>query len=188
MTMLTQWTSEGILTPATSHKLSLFLDLLMEWNARVNLTGLRTRQEMEEVLIGESLSAARIFPMSNKSVLDVGSGAGIPGIVWAIYDPTIRLTSLEIREKKIAFQKDVQRSLDLNVEVIKGVFPEAVANRTFDVIATRAVRYTPILAAQATALLTPGGFLVRFAGAGALEPDWESRPITPRASLLIRRI
>jgi 16S rRNA (guanine527-N7)-methyltransferase len=153
----------------------------------VNLTGLGSRSEMEEVLIGESLLAAQVLPISGKRVLDVGSGAGIPGIVWAIYDPTIRLTSLEIREKRVAFQKEAQRDLRLNIEVLKGTFPHAVAGRNFDWIATRAVRYTSAFEKQAVSLLSAGGRLVRFAGANAAEDGWECQRLTPRASILVRQ-
>ena len=188
MTILKQWIAEGFLTPATFQKLDLFLTLLEQWNARVNLTGLRSRPEMEEILIAESLSAARVFPMSGKSVLDVGSGAGIPGIVWAIFDPSVRLTSLEIREKKVTFQKEVQRTLALDIEIVKGLFPDAVEGRKFDVVAARAVRFTPVFATQAAALLVPGGYLVRFAGPSASEEGWDTRAISPRASMLIQQI
>jgi 16S rRNA (guanine527-N7)-methyltransferase len=186
--MLAQWVSERILTPPVADRLSQFLDLLIEWNARVNLTGLQTREEMEEILIGESLLAARLFPMGGKKVLDVGSGAGIPGLVWAIDEPATRLTSVEVREKKIAFQKEVQRLLNLDVEIIRGSFPFVVSGRRFDVVVTRAVRFTPLFEKQAATVMNPGGFLVRFVGANVAEPGWETRPISKRSSLLVRQI
>ena len=188
MAILKQWMSEGILTPGVFQRLSLFLDLLEEWNARVNLTGLRTRSEMEEVLIAESIAAVLVFPMSGKTVLDVGSGAGIPGMVWVIMDSTIRLTSLEIRGKKVAFQKEVQRFLSLDSEIIKGRFPEAVAARSFDVIATRAVRYSPALERQAESLTRKGGYLLRFVAPATVESGWETRPLSSRSTLLLRQI
>jgi 16S rRNA (guanine527-N7)-methyltransferase len=187
--MLNRWTSEGILTPATAEKLNTFLDLLFEWNTRVNLTGLHSRSEMEEILVGESLLAARALPISGKRVLDVGSGAGVPGLLWAIYDPTMLLTSLEVRQKKVAFQKEAQRILGLNVEVVRGMFPAAVVSgRSFDIVVTRAVRYTPTFEEEAVSLLLPGGTLVRFAGANAVVDGWSSLNLSPRASMLIRQI
>jgi 16S rRNA (guanine527-N7)-methyltransferase len=185
--MLKQWTSEGLLPPNTTGKLSRFLDLLTQWNARTNLTGLRSRPEMEEILIGESLFAAKALSLAGKSVLDVGSGAGIPGIVWAIFDPTIRLTSLEARDKKVAFQKEVQRDLSLSVEILKGLFPDAVSGRQFDILVTRAVRYTTAFEKQAISSLLPGGSVVRFVAANATEEGWESRAVSPRAAILIRQ-
>src|SRR5687768_12888200 len=109
MALLKQWKSEGLLTQISYEKLTLFLDLLEEWNPKINLTGLRSRAEIEEILIGESILASRACPLTGRRVLDVGSGAGIPGIVWKLYDPSIDLTSVESRAKKIGFQKEVLR-------------------------------------------------------------------------------
>jgi 16S rRNA (guanine527-N7)-methyltransferase len=182
---LKQWSSEGLLPQATSEKLTQFLDLLVGWNERINLTGLQSREEMENLLIGESVLAARAFPMSGKRVLDFGSGAGIPGLVWTIYDPSIKLTSVEIREKKVAFQKEVIRTLGVDAEVLKGNFPDVVWDRQFDVIATRAVRFSSKLWAQTAQLLVPGGSFVQFTKPNVEEEGWGSLPVSDRTSLLI---
>jgi 16S rRNA (guanine527-N7)-methyltransferase len=186
MALLKQWSSEGILPQIVFERLNQFLDLLVEWNERINLTGLRSREEMERLLIGESILAARAFPMSGKNVLDFGSGAGIPGLVWAIYDPTIHVTSVEIREKKVTFQKEIVRKLALDVELLKGTFPHVVRERQFDVIATRAVRFSAKVWAEALLLLASGGSFVRFANPLAQEPGWRSLPVSNRTSLLIQ--
>ncbi len=141
---------------------------------------------MEGLLIGESILAARAFPMSGKRVLDFGSGAGIPGLVWATYDPSIHLTSVEIREKKVAFQKEVVRKLQVKAEIIRGKFPESVSDRQFDVIATRAIRFSNQLWTQASLLLSPGGSLMHFANPDVEEKGWRSLPVSDRTSLLIR--
>ena len=186
MAPLKQWSSDGLLTPRSVDQLNFFLDLLLEWNQRINLTGLRSREEMEEILIGESILALRVFPLSHRKVLDVGSGAGIPGLVWLIADPSIHLTSLEIRAKKVAFQKEALRQLGLQAEIVLGHFPEAVAGRVFDVIATRAVCGDDLLPSEQ--LLAEHGSLLRFAPAGASEEGWKSHPVSPRSSLLVRRV
>ena len=185
MALLKQWSSEGLLSSVTFEKLTQFLDLLVEWNQRINLTGLRSRDEMERLLIGESIMAVRVFPMSGKRVLDFGSGAGVPGLVWAIYDPSIQMTSVELREKKVAFQKEIIRRLGLQAEVQKGNFPHAVSNRQFDVIATRAVRFSGKLWTQALPLLAPGGSFVQFTNAKVEQEGWHSLPVSKRTSLLI---
>src|SRR5437660_8094155 len=84
-------------------KLDRFVDLLLEWNARINLTGFKTRQEIEDRLLEDTVGALNVLDLAGKSVLDFGSGAGIPGLVWAICNPSIRITSVEIRQKKVAF-------------------------------------------------------------------------------------
>jgi 16S rRNA (guanine527-N7)-methyltransferase len=186
MALLKQWSSEGLLSPAAFENLTRFVDLLAEWNQRINLTGLGSREEMESLLIGESILCARAFPMSGKRVLDFGSGAGIPGLVWAIHDPSIRLSSVEIREKKVAFQKEVIRTIGLDAEVLKGIFPQAVKGRQFDVIATRAIRFSSKLWGESVPLLAPGGSFVHIASPHAKEIGWSSLPVSDRTSLLVQ--
>jgi 16S rRNA (guanine527-N7)-methyltransferase len=173
MSFLAKWRDEGVLSSPVFEKLSAFTDLILRWNSQINLTGLRTREEVEEILIGES-------------ILDFGSGAGIPGLVWLIYDPTVQLTSLEVRTKKVAFQKEVVRLLPLRAEIVCGHFPEAVSGERFDIIATRAIRFDPKLWDQAAGLLAQGGRFLRFGTTGPPDTGWQSIPISERSVLWIR--
>lgn len=182
-----RWRDDPRLSESVLQKLSGFATLIQEWNGRINLTGFRTLEEIEDVLIGESLLALPFLPVDGKSVLDFGSGAGIPGLVWAITEPSARITSLEIRQKKIAFQKEVSRELGIQVEIVRGLFPDAVAGRRFDFIVSRAIRLSPSLWRQGSDLLSSGGALIRFGARDALEQGWESIPISDRSSLLISR-
>lgn len=178
---------EAAISDEALAKLSLFVDLILEWNARINLTGFRTRTEIEEKLIGESMATLRVVPISGKSILDFGSGAGIPGLVWAACDGTARVTSLEIRQKKVAFQKEALRTTGINAEIVLGRFPEAVTDRRFDVIVTRAIRFSPSLWTAAETLLAPGGCFVRFAIPGSSEEGWTAFPVSAGTTLLIRK-
>src|SRR5262249_37074412 len=121
-----------------------------------------------------------------KSVLDFGSGAGIPGLVWAICVPSARVTSLEIRQKKVAFQKEAARTLGIQAEVIAGHFPEAVAGRKFDVIVTRAIRFSQGLWEEAEKLVSGKGILIRFGRPDDRIPGWESREICPGSAVLLK--
>jgi 16S rRNA (guanine527-N7)-methyltransferase len=175
------------LDPPTLDRLSLFVDLILEWNSRINLTGFKDRRSIEERLIGESVYALSHLDLSRKQVVDFGSGAGIPGIVWAICEPTVKITSVEIRQKKAAFQKEVVRKTGIPMEVVAGEFPQVVANQTFDVAVTRAVRIPGSLLEKARLRLVPGGILVRFAPAGYTEPGCDSIPISTRSVVLVQR-
>jgi 16S rRNA (guanine527-N7)-methyltransferase len=95
MSSLEQWKDKGLLTDETLLKLQLLSALIFEWNPKVNLTGYKTKEEIAEFLIGESVAALTALTVSGKSVLDFGSGAGIPGLVWAILEPSARITSVE---------------------------------------------------------------------------------------------
>ena len=165
-------------------RLKIFRDLILEWTPHINLTAFRNPEEVEEILIGESVRALSAVSISGKRILDFGSGAGIPGPAWAICDPSVILTSLEVRHKKIAFQKEVLRSTGVEAEIIRGRFPEAVSGRRFDLIVSRAIRFSPRLFQDSVALLGTGGMLVRFASPGTVEEGWAANRISPRTTLM----
>jgi 16S rRNA (guanine527-N7)-methyltransferase len=184
---LQDWSKQGKVSEASARQLAQFAEAIQEWNPRINLTGFKTIQQIEEILIGESLLALPHLEIAGRSVLDFGSGAGIPGLAWAIAKPSCRVTSVEIRKKKVAFQKEIVRRLDLkNAQVVLGLFPDAVLDRHFDVIVTRAIRFSSHLWEEAKKLLLPGGQLVRFASSGKDVVDgWKSVPVSQKTTLLI---
>ena len=175
---------EVLITEDSSRKLTIFRNLILEWNPRINLTGFRASKEIDEILIGESVRALSAISVSSKRVLDFGSGAGIPGLVWAICDPSAKITSVEIRHKKIAFQKEVLRSTDVEAEVVQGHFPEAVSGRKFDFIVSRGIRFSPQMFREAIGLLAPNGMLIRFASPGTVDEGWDSLSISQRTTLM----
>jgi 16S rRNA (guanine527-N7)-methyltransferase len=183
-----QWKAN--LSSASLAKLSAFTDLILRWNSRINLTGYQNREQIDELLIGESVLA--MFGLQNARyvkpgtmILDFGSGAGIPGLVWAIMDLPVEITSLEIRQKKIAFQKEVVRDLGLKARVLVGKFPEAVSDERFDLIVSRAIRYDPKIWDQGRPLLKGGGHFVRFATANVIETGSETIAVSDKTSLQI---
>lgn len=180
------WT-ELVISQDSLQKLWVLVELIQEWNARINLTGFRSKEEIQERLLGPAVLALAKVSLAGKSVLDFGSGAGIPGLVWAICEKETRVTSVEIRHKKIAFQKEVVRATGVQAEVLHGMFPDIVANRAFDVVASRAIRFSPELWEDALEHLNPGGLCVRFAGADASEDGWQSVRLSEESSLLIRK-
>lgn len=112
------------LSPAQLQAMSIYVDLLLRWNARVNLTAVRDAETIVTRHFGESLLlAAYLFPRavpgtptgapSRQHALDLGSGAGFPGIPLKIYAPELRLTLVESNHKKAAFLAEVIRALQL---------------------------------------------------------------------------
>ncbi|PWT88788.1 MAG: hypothetical protein C5B54_10010 [Acidobacteria bacterium] len=186
VTNLQHWKEQGLISPTAFQQLSAFVDLILEWNSRINLTGFKTRESMEEKLMGDSIAALSKVQIPGKRILDFGSGAGIPGLVWAACDPSARIVSLEIRQKKVAFQKEVLRQTSISADVRIGLFPEAVQNEKFDIIVSRAIRFDPDLWIKGASLLNPGGQFIRFASRETNENGWTTAPITDQSSLLIR--
>jgi 16S rRNA (guanine527-N7)-methyltransferase len=105
-------------------QISTYIDLLLRWNARINLTAVRHPDEIVTRHFGESFFLARhLFPASSEpqalQVLDLGSGAGFPALPLKIWSPNIRLTLVESNHKKATFLREAVRSITLtNVNVI----------------------------------------------------------------------
>src|SRR5271165_4319531 len=96
--------------------LQLYLDLLLRWNARINLTAVRDPEHIVTRHFGESLFAAQALKPhleNSKTLADVGSGAGFPGIPIKLLLPQIELTLIESQSKKATFLREVVRALKL---------------------------------------------------------------------------
>jgi 16S rRNA (guanine527-N7)-methyltransferase len=132
------------LTDAQLNKLLDYVALLSKWNAVYNLTAIRDPRQMLIQHILDSLSIVpHLAPLGPSSVLDVGSGGGMPGIVLAIVLPEWTITTNDIVHKKTAFQAQAKAELGLtNLSVVTGrvetLKPGAEVPAKFDVIVSRA--------------------------------------------------
>src|SRR5712675_2223238 len=135
--LLTPYLSE---VPATLlPQLSTYLDLLLKWNARTNLSAIRDPEEIVCRHFGESLFAAQQLAPNTASLLDFGSGAGFPGLPIALLRPDIQVTLAESQNKKATFLREAVRSLNLPTEVWPGRVESMPASRQFHTVALRAV-------------------------------------------------
>ena len=117
-----------------------YLDLLNRWNSRMNLTAVRDPRLLASLHLGECLRAAQMIPADTTTVLDYGSGAGLPGIPIQIARPDLAVTLAESQTKKATFLREAVRTLDLrNARVHSGRVEELTAGCTFDLVAMRAV-------------------------------------------------
>jgi 16S rRNA (guanine527-N7)-methyltransferase len=122
-------------------QLSRYLDLLVRWNTRTNLTAVRSPEEMVRRHFGESLFVGSLLEDETpNTLLDLGSGAGFPGIPIALLQPSLTVTLAESQNKKAAFLREVVRTLELrNVEVWAARAETMSPSRTFHTVALRAV-------------------------------------------------
>jgi 16S rRNA (guanine527-N7)-methyltransferase len=120
-------------------QLSTYLDLLLKWNARTNLTAIRDPEEIIRRHFGESLFAARHLDPDTASLLDFGSGAGFPGLPIALLRNDIQVTLAESQNKKAAFLREAVRTLNLPTEVWPGRVESMPATRQFHTVTLRAV-------------------------------------------------
>ena len=134
-----------------------YLTLLIRWNARVNLTAVRDADAILSRHFVESIAAARALPPGLATLLDFGSGAGLPGIPIAICCPQIAVTLAESQSKKAAFLQEAVRTLGLNARVHSGR-AETLA-QTFDCVTLRAVDHMELAVRAAARLVGPSGWL-----------------------------
>jgi 16S rRNA (guanine527-N7)-methyltransferase len=120
-------------------KLFLYLDLLLKWNVRTNLTAIRNPEEIVRRHFGESLFAARHLPPETQTLLDFGSGAGFPGLPMALFRPDIAVTLAESQNKKATFLREVVRALNVPTEVWPNRVEAMPKSRQFDTVTLRAV-------------------------------------------------
>jgi 16S rRNA (guanine527-N7)-methyltransferase len=144
--------------PALYGQLSLYLDLLLKWNAKTNLTAIRDPEEIVRRHFGESLFAGRhVAPC--RTLLDFGSGAGFPGLPIQLLHPEISVTLAESQNKKATFLREVVRSLGLTTEVWDKRVEDMPGSRRFDVVCMRAVDAMEIAVPAAEARVRAGGQL-----------------------------
>lgn len=160
-TRLNQLLAHAGMEPLSDEQLSQFssfFSLIIRWNARINLTSIRTEEGILSRHFVESIACARALPVGISTLLDFGSGAGFPGIPIALCRPEIAVTLAESQIRKAAFLQEAVRTLSLTAKVHSG---RAEALRAvFDCVTLRAVDKMPEAVAAASALVAPGGWLV----------------------------
>ena len=142
--------------------ISIYIDMLLRWNSRINLTAIRDPEEIVTRHFGESLFAAgRLLAASNSTLVDVGSGAGFPGLPIKIWKADLKMTLIESNHKKATFLREVIRALTLtDIDVYSGraeTYPPSSANT----VTLRAVE-------RFSAVLPVAARLVSFQGSLAL--------------------
>jgi len=144
-------------------RLVAHLDLLDEWNARMNLTAIRDRPSQ---LTKHLLDSLTVQPyLSGERIADVGSGAGFPGIPLAIVEPHRQFTLIESTGKKCRFLEHVRDTLELkNVTVVQSRAESYKPDRRFDTVLARAVGPVADLVKVAGPLVVGGGRLLAMKG------------------------
>jgi 16S rRNA (guanine527-N7)-methyltransferase len=162
-------------------QLSTYLDLLLKWNARTNLTAIREPEEIVRRHFGESLFAARHLDSGATTLLDFGSGAGFPGLPIALLRRDITVTLAESQNKKAAFLREAIRSLGLFSELTAEVWPNRVEampiNRQFHTVTLRAVDNMKAALPAAIARIAPEGQLVILTTWGQATGEGRSIPL-----------
>lgn len=150
------------LTDRQTTQLQTYLEVLLRWNAKINLTAIRRPEDCVTRHFGESLYLARWVNLEG-SLLDIGSGAGFPGLALKIPFPDLAMTLLEPTTKKRAFLKEVARACEFRDVEVCGQrleeFADGEARPSFDNASSRAVGHFEELLPLAVRCLQPGGRL-----------------------------
>ncbi|MFY9724885.1 MAG: 16S rRNA (guanine(527)-N(7))-methyltransferase RsmG [Bryobacteraceae bacterium] len=158
------------LTDEQAQALEAHYNLLVRWNRTVNLTAIRDLNEVIKRHYCESIFLAARLPAGRLKIVDVGSGAGFPGLAVAVCRPDCLVTLIESHQRKAVFLKEAARSLP-NVRVV--VSRAEQLHEEFDLAISRAVSYQGLL--PSLKLLAPAADLLT--GAESAPPDmgfvWE---------------
>ncbi|NYF78640.1 16S rRNA (guanine(527)-N(7))-methyltransferase RsmG [Granulicella arctica] len=119
-------------------QLFAYLDVLLKWNARTNLTAIREPEEIIRRHFGESLFTGLKLPKA-KTLLDFGSGAGFPGLPIQLLRPDLMVTLAESQNKKASFLREAIRMLGLKTEVWGNRVEAMPESRRFEIVTLRAV-------------------------------------------------
>jgi len=153
------------------------IDLLIYWRKRARLTALNDPAEIAILHVLDSLAVFKVLPHYHDfQVLDIGTGAGFPGMVMAIADPTLKITLMDRDVRKIVFLKYAVKELGLanvtflNVRLRDLSFMPAPT--FFQVVVSRAFSSDPTVVDSLSSLISPGGFLIRMAGPASLKQEF----------------
>ena len=155
------------LTDEQCDKFVAYYELLIEWNARMNLTAITAPGDVAEKHFADSLAALNLLPQGAK-VADVGTGAGFPGVPLLIMRPDLRMTLVDSLQKRLGFLDTVLQTLDLSAELVHARAEDFGQNPVyrgkFDATVSRAVASLSVLLELTVPLLKVGGKSICYKG------------------------
>jgi len=141
-----------------------YAELLGTWGIERGLIGPREADRIWERHIANCIPVTTLIP-EGVTVADIGSGAGLPGIVIALARPDLRVTLIEPLQRRVDFLNEVMKELDLPITVIRGK-AESVKS-AFAIVTARAVKPLPVLLPMAWPLIASKGALLAIKGESA---------------------
>lgn len=172
--------TQGInFTSEMEQQFIMYLELLQEWNAKMDLTAIREEEEIIEKHFFDSLLISKIIPPTIHTVLDLGSGAGFPGIPLKIVFPHLEIILLEPTAKRGSFLNAVIQKLGLKGISTVCERAEIFVNghrEKFDMVVARAVAKMNIILELAVPLIKVNGYFVAMKGQKAIDELNDAQP------------
>ena len=156
----------------TVDRLVSFGEAVLEKNRVMNLTAITDPDQAAELHLLDSLTLLKVLPLAGKSLLDVGTGAGFPGVPLKLAVPSLRLTLLDSLQKRMRWLEDeALPALDLEARFLSGRAEEFAAQyrERFDVVTSRAVARLNLLCELCLPYVHEGGYFLAMKGAQAGE-------------------
>ncbi len=159
-----------------------YMNLLLEWNKKINLTAITEPREVEIKHFEDSLTCLKSgYIKDGDKIVDVGTGAGFPGLPIKIENKNVNLTLMDSLNKRINFLKEVSNQLGLDVECIHIRAEEAGKNKLyreqFDVSVSRAVARLSLLTEYCLPLVKKGGYMLAMKGKDIEDELEEAKPL-----------
>lgn len=156
-----------------AEQLEIYKKLLVEWNKVMNLTGITDDKEIVIKHFADSIAPLNICDFKNKSVIDVGTGAGFPGLPLKIAEPSIKLTLLDSLAKRLTFLEAVCNKTGISADFIHGraedMGQDINFRERFDIAVSRAVAPLNILAEYDLPFVKEEGLMIALKGPLAFE-------------------
>ena len=156
------------LDEAAAEKLELYARLLVQWNERMNLTAITDPEGILRKQFVDSLTALPHLPAGPCRLIDVGTGAGFPGVPLAVVRGDLQLTLLDSLNKRLVFLRELCAALELPVTLIHARAEEGgrqpALREQFDVATARAVAALPVLAEYCLPFVKQGGRFIAMKG------------------------
>lgn len=181
------------LTPLQLTQFQLYEQILLERNQKINLTAIRLSEDVKRKHFIDSMSCSLAWKKNTipSSCIDIGTGAGFPGIVLKIVYPTMNITLVESTQKKANFCNDVIHALQLkDITVIPTRAEELIKQKQyvshFDVAVARAVAQLPVLIPNLVPFIKPTGIAIAMKGNNAGEEIQLSKEIFGQFKISIK--
>jgi len=175
---------------ATQEKLCAFGEAVVEQNQVMNLTAITQPEQVARLHLLDSISLLTLENLSGKRMIDVGCGAGFPGVPVKIACPEVNLTLLDSLGKRMAWLERILPELGVEAECVTARAEEAVAQRreSYDVATSRAVARLNVLLELTAPYVKVGGLVLAMKGTAAREELEEAKNAISRLGLKLERV
>ena len=178
------------LSEDTQKKLCAFGAAVVEQNKVMNLTAITEPEQVAKLHLLDSVSLLSVMPLAGKKVIDVGCGAGFPGVPLKIACPEMKLTLLDSLGKRMNWLEQILPTLGVEAECITARAEEAVETRReqYDVATSRAVARLNILLELTAPYVKVGGYVLAMKGTAAREELSEAKSAIAKLGLKLEKV